>query len=144
MTFEELWLAYPEQDQPCLDSTGQPAFENQCAIRMGAALAGAGVDLSAYDGQTCWHRHSGQHILRAEELTAWLSSTPGPWSLPETYEGVGTEALAGRRGIVMCQNFWGTGNQGDHIDLWDGSEMRHGSADYIGRSERVVFWEVRD
>ena len=142
MTFDELWEAYPTTDHPCLDSTGQPAFDNQCAIRMGAALEAAGVDLSSYDGQTCWHRHGGRHLLRAEEVANWLAYTPGPWSPPETYDGVTSSSLVGRRGIILCRNFWGDGNQGDHIDLWNGTEMRHGSPDYIDRSEQVLLFAL--
>ncbi len=142
MRFAELWNAHPGDNHPCLDELGEPAFENQCAIRMGVALAEAGFDMEGFDGHTCWHGHGGSHVLRAEELARWLADAPGPWNSAETYQGITSDFLAERQGIVFCRNFWGTGNQGDHIDLWNGSGMRHGSPDYIDRSEEVVFWEV--
>jgi hypothetical protein len=48
----------------------------------------------------------------------------------------------GRSGIVFFQDFWGTGNQGDHIDLWDGTTVRTGARDYFSRSREVWFWQV--
>ncbi|MBB3348348.1 type VI secretion system amidase effector protein Tae4 [Sphingomonas sp. BK069] len=143
MKFEDLWAAYPEEDFPCLDAIGEPAFENQCAIRMGTTLAAAGIDLSSFGGSTCWHNHGNAHTLRAEELSAWLDETVGPWAPTETHDGAIADTFSGRQGIILCRNFWGTGNQGDHIDLWNGSAMRHGAAEYIDRSEQVLFWEVR-
>jgi hypothetical protein len=52
------------------------------------------------------------------------------------------QSYLGRRGIVACINFWGSGNQGDHIDLWDGSVMAHGGRDYFQRSQEIWFWEM--
>jgi hypothetical protein len=31
--------------------------------------------------------------------------------------------LIGRQGIVAFFNFWGPGNTGDHIDVWNGSRI---------------------
>jgi hypothetical protein len=42
----------------------------------------------------------------------------------------------------MWRNFWGTGNQGDHIDLWNGEEIAHGTLDFFIRSEEVWFWAL--
>jgi len=50
--------------------------------------------------------------------------------------------FVGKRGIVYWQNFWGNDNQGDHIDLWDGARIAHGSNDYFERSEEIWFWEA--
>lgn len=33
------------------------------------------------------------------------------------------DKIEGKRGIVFFQNYWGPGNQGDHIDLWNGSRL---------------------
>jgi hypothetical protein len=51
-------------------------------------------------------------------------------------------AYTGRRGIVAFLNFWGRGNQGDHIDLWDGSVVAHGGRDYFERSQEIWCWEM--
>lgn len=51
------------------------------------------------------------------------------------------ESYANRQGIVLLRNFWGL-SQGDHIDLWDGSEMTHGHRSYFSLSEEVWFWDL--
>src|SRR5690349_2878780 len=48
----------------------------------------------------------------------------------------------GRRGLIFCRNFWGPGNQGDHIDLWNKGHMKTGYPSYIARSEETWFWEI--
>ena len=53
-----------------------------------------------------------------------------------------TTGTAVTTGIVACRNFWGQGNQGDHIDVWDGAQMAHGDPSYMDRSEEVVFWTI--
>jgi len=53
-----------------------------------------------------------------------------------------SQSYSGLRGIVVFRNFWGTGNQGDHIDLWDGGSMTHGANDYFERSEEIWFWKM--
>lgn len=55
---------------------------------------------------------------------------------------VAPQQFAGRRGIVLCKNFWGPGQQGDHIDLWDGMQMADGSPSYISSSHEVWFWQL--
>ncbi len=40
------------------------------------------------------------------------------------------------------QEFLGRGNNGDHIDLWDGDNVAHGDRDYFQRSEEIWFWSV--
>lgn len=48
----------------------------------------------------------------------------------------------GRHGLMFCRNFWGPGNQGDHIDLWNRDHLKSGDSSYIIRSEEVWFWEI--
>ncbi|MGK3163686.1 T6SS effector amidase Tae4 family protein [Serratia marcescens] len=50
------------------------AFDDQCAIRIGAALVHCGYDVSKLSGVNfCWlHKKSEGHILRAEELANTL------------------------------------------------------------------------
>lgn len=33
------------------------------------------------------------------------------------------EKINGKTGIVLFQNYWGPGSQGDHIDLWNCSRL---------------------
>ena len=48
----QLWRAHPDshdQPFPCRSDTGRPYFQNQCAIKMGLALAAGGADLKRLD-----------------------------------------------------------------------------------------------
>ena len=145
LMFRTLWDAHPSNqgnNTPCLDRKGNSAFENQCAIRMGVALSGAGMNLSSFRGVQCWYGH--RHILRVEELIMWLRTQTQDVGTAQSFRP-GTNArmvVTGRTGIVACRNFWGRGNQGDHIDVWDGTNMAYGSPDYMDLSEEVVFWAI--
>jgi len=63
--------------------------------------------------------------------------------------------LTGFRGIIFFQNYWGTGNQGDHIDLWNGTRLTHwsswariqlhisgGSWSDYRKAEAIWFWGI--
>ena len=142
--------------QPCRRPDSLPNFDNQCAIRMGACLSLSGL-LQNYDGVQCWFGHRGQgHTLRARELAAWLRANKTKFGTVEISKNVTYEDYVNRTGIIYCQNFWGENNQGDHIDLWDGTgkfmasgsfawegpAMASGGLDYLERSEEVWFWPV--
>lgn len=125
ITYATLDATYPIEQSPC-STNGAPNHENQCAIRVGICLAGAGVPLGSFGGARCWSGHSRDHTLRAEELATWLIN---PTRVRLFKDGVFTRTLrprnatigassyADRKGIALFKNFWGTGNQGDHIDL---------------------------
>jgi hypothetical protein len=146
VTFAELWATHPANgglEAPCADDAGEPHFENQCAIKMGLALQHAGVDLSAYPKtKCCWFDHKEKHVLRAEELAAWLKNRPALFGPVERLKHTSVAAFRGRQGIVMCRNFWGKGMQGDHLDLWNGTGFADGEPDYFERSQEVWFWEL--
>jgi hypothetical protein len=144
VSFAPLWAAHPSNrgiQTPCCDADGQPNVENQCAIRMGEALRDGGVDLSSYRGTKCWFHRPG-HTLRAEKLARWLERRTGQFGRVKKLSNVTDEDFIGKHGMVLCMNFWGTGLQGDHIDLWDGRRLAHGSDDYFGRSQKVWFWTL--
>jgi len=143
VSFAHLWASYPDEDQPCVPSNDEPTFENQCAIRMGIALENAGFDMSSYPGARCWHGHNSAHIIRAQELADWLDQVCPAVSAAEKLDPM-ADNIQARQGIIFCRNFWGTYNEGDHIDLWDGFEMRHGEVEYISKSEEIWFWEISD
>jgi hypothetical protein len=51
ITFNALWNAHPEikgDEYPCRDRQGHKAFSDQCAIRVGVALARCGYDVTKY------------------------------------------------------------------------------------------------
>jgi hypothetical protein len=140
MDFERLWQAYPESSSPCSDGSGAPNFENQCAIRVGLALVNGGIDTTTFHGAKCWYHRNLKHFLRGEELAAWMQLEPDIFGRVEIRRRATPDHYTGRKGIIFCRNFWGPGNQGDHIDLWDGERMKSGSVNYISRSDEVWFW----
>lgn len=141
MDFTKLWNAYPTEYSPC-HSSGTPNFENQCAIRFGLSLMNGGVNLSRFPGVRCWHGHNGQHLLRGEELAAWMYKNPRVFGTCEIRRDSDHTTYSGRVGLLFCRNFWGPGSQGDHIDLWNRDHMKTGFADYISRSQEVWFWGI--
>ena len=142
LNFDRLWAAYPTQYTPCATEDGRPHFPNQCAIRFGIALFGGGVDISSFPGVLCWHQHAEPHLLRGEEIAAWMRSKPKMFGKCSIYTNADSSTFEGRRGLVFCRNFWGPGSQGDHIDLWNRDYMATGNPEYITRSQEVWFWEI--
>jgi hypothetical protein len=144
LNFEQLWAAHPANngiEAPCSNLDGVANFENQCAIKMGLMLQDAGVDFSTYPkSKCCWFGHDAKHVLRAEELAAWLKNRPAIFGTVKKLKHTSSDAFLGKTGIVMCRNFWGKGMQGDHIDLWNGAEFADGEIDYFERSQEVWFW----
>jgi hypothetical protein len=154
LDFQELWDNYPQDWEPCKNLKGEPNFENQCAIRMGVALARCKFrvknSLPMYDfhGERCWHHpDADNHTLRVEELRDYLIK-----KLPRDILTIGRRKIDdlispdicdGAEGIVLFLNFWGDRNRGDHIDLinYEG-ELKTGELDYFERSERVYFWNL--
>lgn len=157
-SFESLRAAYPydpilgrSESAPCRLKNGAPAFVDQCAIRVGVALVGAGVlPASGAGGLTqCWHGHKGQgHTLRVEELVRWLATPgalgpPSRWTGKDPNFGAGVlKQIWGKRGILAMMNFWGRGSRGDHIDLWAGVVMLSGNYTYVLRCKDFHFWEL--
>lgn len=142
LKFSVLWANHPTtrgDDAPC-STNGKSNFENQCAIRMGVALKACGVNFATFRGARCWFGHS--HVIRAEELANWLKTQTTQIGKVEICKKVTYANFAGRSGIVFFRNFWGVGNQGDHIDLWDGSQIRKGDLSYFSRSQEVWFWPI--
>ena len=146
ITFTDLWAAHPANrgiESPCLSASGVPNFENQCAIKLGLTLQRAGVSFAAYPkAKCCWFGHTEKHVLRAEELANWLKNRPALFGAVQRFQHTTDAAFLGKSGIVMCKNFWGSGLQGDHIDLWDGAQFADGSNDYFRRSQEIWFWQV--
>ncbi|MFC1586374.1 type VI secretion system amidase effector protein Tae4 [Fibrobacterota bacterium] len=151
VTFENLWKCHPSKwdkpdNTPCQNKDGEPTFAHQCAIRMGVCLTKAGFNLSSVNIVRCWfHNKNENHFLRAEELAKGLESYPDLNSKVEKKkkkDNVKAENYKGRKGIVYFQNFWGDGNQGDHIDLWNGEEQCRGEDEFFENAEQVWFWEL--
>lgn len=158
--FGRLWQNHPnishQEMLPCRRPDGVPNFGNQCAIRLGVCLAKSDL-FDNYDGVQCWFGHQGEgHALRARELAAWMKNNASRFGRAEIHRNVTWSDFVDRTGILYCQNFWGENNQGDHVDLWDGTgefmgsgsfswegpAMASGGLDYFERAEEVWFWPV--
>ncbi|ENL1190455.1 hypothetical protein AB4S96_004555, partial [Vibrio vulnificus] len=81
MDFQNLWNKHPTivgDSVPC-STDGKANFSDQCAIRLGVALASIGVDTTSLvpKARHCWYHDSGLgHVLAAEELAQGLSRMP--------------------------------------------------------------------
>ncbi|MES2591587.1 MAG: type VI secretion system amidase effector protein Tae4 [Bacteroidota bacterium] len=142
--FQTLWDKHPGSTvYPCC----QTSFPNQCAIRMGVALLGAGFTSSSFTGLAkCWLKHSPKHILRAQELADWVGRQRVSFGKVQVYkkkDNITSAQFTGKKGIVFFKDFWGNPMVGDHIDLWDGISMKAGSSDYFSRAAEVWFWELK-
>lgn len=150
-SFEQLWDNHPMNESPpvshpCSDKKGvvHAALENQCAIRLGIALQGAGIKTDGVPGARCWNGHGRKHILRVLDLVPWIEANSVAIGCKKkvVHKGVTFTNFSAKKGIVYFQNFYGRNNQGDHIDLWNGHKVAKGELDYFERSEEVWFWEM--
>ncbi|MFS1525069.1 type VI secretion system amidase effector protein Tae4 [Microbulbifer sp. 2304DJ12-6] len=128
--FDKLWSNHPtisasifSDDAPCTVD-GKRTYTNQCAIRMGVSLQKSGVKLDTFKGARCWYGHKPGHILRAEELANWLKGPFSPFRQSLGFEASkGFVKINGKKGIVFFKDYYGPGNRGDHIDLWNGRRL---------------------
>lgn len=156
VTFSALWDNHPSNldadNEPCKTPAGEPAFENQCAIRMGVTLTRCGYTVTGIT--RCWlHPASEGHKLRAQEVANWIKARPtefGAVAIKKKADGVTKADYAGKTGLIFFMNFWGTGMQGDHVDVWNGSKQASyishpdplAGDDYFERAQEVWFWEI--
>src|SRR5687767_11422574 len=122
--FAEIWKHHPKTAFPC----NTAAYPNQCAIRMGTAFVGAGLDIKKLKAVTCdYHPKSMGHTLRAlefaEGLTKGVISNIGQRELYKA-GAPWLKEISGRTGIVFFHGFYNRQGRvsgplnGDHIDLW--------------------------
>ncbi|MEK6347225.1 MAG: type VI secretion system amidase effector protein Tae4 [Burkholderia sp.] len=137
ITFRELWAAFP-YGKPYKN----PAYTNQCAIRMSVTLHRVGVSMKSFNSRTvkpmAGAKTIGRILLdgkptatRAEELGEWLTLRPFV-GLPKAENITGPDwesKVKGRTGIIQFSGYWqrkserksGGAPTGGHIDLWNGS-----------------------
>ena len=143
LSFKTLWDNHPyikdAGKPPCTDDKGKPHFENQCAIRMGIALDRAGKSLKSFRGTRCWHGHK-NHILRAEELANWLHAQKKDVGTRTVTKKAAHTQFSGKKGIVFFKDGWPRG--GDHIDVWNGTQLAGGLNSYFVRATEVWFWKL--
>jgi hypothetical protein len=134
---KEVWDELEEK--PC-----EGGLDDQCAMRVGVALEKLGVDLSSFTGARCG-RHTPGHILRAKELADWLSEQTKLVGQVKKYDKASDkitwEHFKGKKGIMFIEKPIIT-SAINHIDLWDGSQLRKGKNEWISVGRWVYFWEV--
>lgn len=145
-SFQAIWDHHPAGSFPC----DKQLFPNQCAIRMSVALTGAGIDTSSFDKlyprrrcssayPSLKHHHPG-HIMSAQELANWIDKSPEIFGQTQKLKSPVTSAnYVGKKGIVFIMNGWGST---DHIDIWNGQDMRGGFPQYFSLGEEVWFWQL--
>lgn len=166
LTFQKLWDSYPtiQGDKAPCKKNGKKNFEDQCAIRLGVALAQNGVKTLNLvpKSRHCWHHEVKEgHILAAEELANGLSKFPigGVQKKIDLEPSTFQKDIAGKSGIIFFKDFYTRNGEsfrnrsGDHIDLWNGSRLTDwqtwfliSSAFNIGgdykKSKEIWFWRV--
>ena len=139
-TFQQLWSNHPtvKDEDPLLD---ERQYQNQCAINLYAALQRSGLNVKTFHGQLSWQKDRPKYAIRAQELANWLAR-PGILPGIKVQKFVGKEVfekIKGNRGIIFFQNYWGPGNQGDHIDLWNGNRLTDWKS--LARIHLYISWE---
>ncbi|NIE64629.1 type VI secretion system amidase effector protein Tae4 [Burkholderia sp. Ax-1719] len=173
VTFDELWSAYPDEEDPFVDpKTGKvPAYaDNQCAIRLSLTLHRVGIAMKSFRGEGQILVDGKRTSLRAREMAEWLKLRPmAGLPLPVDVTGADWQSkIKGKRGIVFFSGYWARQTDhngqvtGDHIDLWNGNTLTspgiqgrltsffrfrlgQNSAWYsdLGKSKQILFWEVK-
>ena len=137
LTFHELWDNYPSGDP-----YDNPAYRDQCAIRISVTFHRVGVEMKSFSERLV-KPLSGQPSIgrimldgkvtatRADELGEWLKLRPFA-GLPKADDITGADwesKVKGRTGIIQFSRYWtrngeSAGNaSGGHIDLWNGSRL---------------------
>lgn len=122
--FQTLWENHPnvKGSVPILDKTIYP---NQCAINLSASLITSGISMNDFRGARSWEKNKPKYAIRAQEVADWLKARPRfPSKMFVKVDAKNFDKeLSQRSGIIFFQNYWGPRNQGDHIDLWNGSRL---------------------
>ncbi|AZB07416.1 hypothetical protein EG344_00475 [Chryseobacterium sp. G0162] len=114
---------------------------------MSIALNTSGVNLSSFAGAKCWMSHSDgfRHILRAQELANWIHAPPEIFGHRKMYERKNYPQLNHtnfwkNKGIIFFKDGWGAT---DHIDIWNGSELKGGETVYFSSDwKELWFWQL--
>lgn len=141
--FSKLWKYHVGKGYPC----ERTKFQNQCAIRMGEALRLSNVDLSSFHGAKCWEKHQNkiEHILRAQELADWIDKKPNIFGSKKVFNRKDNKNITSRnfwhvKGIIFFQDGWGPT---DHIDLWDGTQLKGGALNYFTSDWKSIWvWQL--
>lgn len=115
---------------PCdaRDDKDELLFKNQCAIKLSYAMKKSGVSFTTFPAsRKCWVHKSHDHILAAKELADWLDKG-GAIQVKKSINITGENwrsKILDKKDIICFEDYYAATNGagGDHIDLWDGSEL---------------------
>ena len=95
-----------------------------------------------YPNRRCYpgFKHSPKHILAAQELANWIRTETKLFGEVKIQKKVSKKDFVGKKGIVFIKNGWGAM---DHIDVWNGVEMKGGRTNYFGLGQEVWLWEAK-
>lgn len=147
--FQKLWDNHAGFEYVCDESV----FENQCSMRMGAALHSVNVNLNGLS--TCadfsrkYNSHAPGHVRSAQDLANRFYHKPKSYGLGAKSFNIYTGSIQSniakfknKNGMVFIMNGWGSV---DHIDLWKGDAvsgtLKAGGPDYLKLGEQVWFWQ---
>ncbi|AQH04059.1 hypothetical protein A9R05_34435 (plasmid) [Burkholderia sp. KK1] len=136
VTFQELWDNYPSGNP-----YDNPAYKNQCAIRLSVTLHRVGIGMKSFS-QKLIRPMNGDKIgrillegkptaTRADEMGQWLKLQPFA-GLPKAEDVTGADweaKVKGRTGMIEFSRYWTRDGEstehatGGHIDLWNGSKL---------------------
>lgn len=168
LDFKTLWESFPEKSlmkARCQNKqeTSSAPFDNYCAILLSEALINVGVSTSSAKAAKCWSHSGTKHILRAEEMAKWLTSSNigGLHKVEKISPSTFQKDLKNRTGIIFFKDYWQRGNEttnnqsGDHIDLWNKDEISSsgmlmrsiyeffGTVSDFNKSKEIHFWEIK-
>ncbi|MCA8244893.1 type VI secretion system amidase effector protein Tae4 [Burkholderia sp. AU32262] len=137
VTFKELWAAYPPGNP-----YKNPAYTNQCAIRLSVALHRVGIEMKSFSSKLVkplGGQSSIGRILLNGRATATRANELGEWLRLQPFAGLGKaenvtgtnwrDRVEGRTGIIMFDGYWTREGEADanasggHIDLWNGEKL---------------------
>ncbi|MCA8106389.1 hypothetical protein CFB52_015040 [Burkholderia sp. AU18528] len=137
VTFKELWAAYPSGNP-----YKNPAYTNQCAIRLSVALHRVGIEMKSFSSKLVkplGGQSSIGRILLNGRATATRANELGEWLRLQPFAGLGKaenvtgtnwrDRVEGRTGIIMFDGYWTREGEADanasggHIDLWNGEKL---------------------
>ncbi|RQV79066.1 type VI secretion system amidase effector protein Tae4 [Burkholderia anthina] len=137
VTFKELWAAYPSGNP-----YKNPAYTNQCAIRLSVALHRVGIEMKSFSSKLVkplGGQSSIGRILLNGRATATRANELGEWLRLQPFAGLGKaenvtgtnwrDRVEGRTGIIMFDGYWTREGEADanasggHIDLWNGKKL---------------------
>lgn len=130
LSFKKLWASHPtvKGEQPLLDTkTYETNAPSTCMRRLNAPASTSRLSVASFPG-----RRTSRNTLFVPK--SWPTGLRRPLvgcTGLRNSRGEAFDKIEGKRGIVFFQNYWGPGNQGDHIDLWNGSRLTDWSSGFV-------------